>query len=481
MSFGVIEIQDEVNIRFRGVPKYLIEKAQKNVTWHVPGFPHMPAYRAGRWDGTVSLLSTTGKTFLNLHDRVLEVFEEAGYEFDVEDHRHDWSEVVEQMELPGADLFSEYSWPNGDPVMLRDYQLNAVHAAIENGQGLLEMATGAGKTLTCAAISKTYSAHGKVVLIVPNIDLAIQTQALFKMLGLDPGIWYGEMKDARDITITTWQSLDHFPELMADVVCVIVDEAHQAKSKILSDIMMGPAANVPFRFGCTGTVPKEDLPRNQIIAVIGNVIFQLKAWELQQKGVLASSEVFQLVMQDSKNPRYQMASSFEEWSEQLDWIFSDPARLDYMTSMIKEIAREEGNVLILVPYRKHGKALEERIEGSVSLDGKDRPTKRREKYEWFNENDNNVLICTFGIASTGLDIPRIKVLCFIEPGKKFEKVIQTVGRGLRKASDKNHVMILDIVGDTVFSKSHASERRRLYKEAKIEVTREEIDYAGTQQ
>lgn len=478
MPFGIIEIQDEVNVRFRGIPKYLIEEAQKEVTWHVPGFPHMPAYKSGRWDGTVKLLSATGKTFLNLTDRIMPTFEAAGYEFDIEDSRHDWSDVIEAIDLPGDDLFSDYQWPNGDPVMLRDYQLNAVHAAINNGQGLLEMATGAGKTLTCAAISKVYSPHGKVVLIVPNIDLAIQTQALFKMLGLEPGIWYGEMKDARDITITTWQSLDHFPELMTDVVCVIVDEAHQAKSKVLSDIMIGPAANVPFRFGCTGTVPKEDLPRNQIYSVIGETIFQLKAWELQKKGVLASSEVFQLVMMDSKNPRYQMASSFDEWSEQLDWVFADPERLDAMTTIIKDVAENEGNVLILVPYRKHGKALEERIEGSVSLDGKDRPAKRREIYEWFNDNDNNVLICTFGIASTGLDIPRIKVLCFIEPGKKFEKVIQTVGRGLRKASDKDHVSILDIVGDTAFSKTHAAERRRLYKEAKINVTTEEIKYAG---
>lgn len=259
----------------------------------------------------------------------------------------------------------------------------------------------------------------------------------------------------------------------------VVSNCHQAKSKVLSDIMVGPASNVPFRFGCTGTVPKEDLFKNQIISTIGEIIFQLKAYELQKKGVLASSIIYQMILQDSKNERYKMASSFDEWTDQIDWMFSDPKRVDAIVEIIKIAAEEEGNVLMLVPFKRHGKLLQERIEGSISLDGDDRATKRREWYEWFNKQDNAVLICTFGIASTGIDIPRIKVLGFIEPGKKFEKVIQTIGRGLRKASDKDHIPILDIVGDTDYSKAHARERVKIYKEAKIEVIKEELDYANT--
>lgn len=482
MPTGIIEVQDEVNVRIRGVPRNLIEQAQELVTWTVPGFVHMPLYKAGRWDGTIKLLSNTGKTYLNLLDLILPNLEDAGYDFEVEDSRVDWSDVIDKIELPDENLFADHTWEgtdDGTPIVLRDYQLDAVHAALEYGQGLLEMATGSGKTLTCAAISKVYSAYGKVVVIVPNIDLAIQTQATFKKCGIDTGIWYGELKEAKDVTISTWQSLDHFPELMAGVVCTIVDEAHQAKSKTLSEIMSGPASGVPFRFGCTGTVPKEDLPRNQIRGVIGDVIFQLRSWELQKRGVLASSEVFQIRLLDSKNPRWIMAPYFEEWSDQLNWIFSDPDRLQTVAEIIIDAAENEGNVLILVPYKKHGKLLEEAIPGSISIDGNVKSKKRQEVYDWFGSNDNNVLICTFGIASTGLDIPRIKVLCFVEPGKKFEKVIQTVGRGLRKADDKDHVTIIDITGDVSFSKTHAAQRRKLYKEAKINYQVEDIQYADS--
>jgi superfamily II DNA or RNA helicase len=273
--------------------------------------------------------------------------------------------------------------------------------------------------------------------------------------------------------------MDHYPELMAGVVCVIVDEAHQAKAKTIGEIMTGPASNAPFRFGCTGTVPKEDLARHQIFGAIGPILFTLTSWELQQQGVLASSQVYQITLKDSRNPRYRMASAFDDWSEQLAWQFADPERFATMVAIIQDLVETEGNTLVFVPHKEHGKMLANAIAGSVSLDGDDKAHKRRKHYEWFNANDGNVLICTYGIASTGLDIPRIKVLCFIEPGKKFEKIIQSIGRGLRKAEDKDHVTIMDIASDTDFSKKHAASRRKLYKDANIPCITEDYDYANS--
>jgi superfamily II DNA or RNA helicase len=259
----------------------------------------------------------------------------------------------------------------------------------------------------------------------------------------------------------------------------VVSNCHQAKAKTLSEIMSGPASNVPFRFGCTGTVPKEDIWQQQIRGIIGEKIFTLKAWELQEKGVLASAEVYQITFEDSKNPEYiQAAKAFEDWADQLNWLFNCKPRTEMIASIIEEAAIDEGNVLTLIPYKKHGKVLHELIDGSISIDGDVKGAKRQVVYEKFGAGDNGVLIATFGIASTGLDIPRIHVLGFIEPGKKFEKIIQTVGRGLRKASDKDHIIIFDFAGDSDFAKKHATERRRLYKEAKIPCHVETISYVN---
>lgn len=256
--------------------------------------------------------------------------------------------------------------------------------------------------------------------------------------------------------------------------CVVAN-CHLAKAKVLNEILSGPAANVPFRFGCTGTVPKEDLARFQIKAVLGDVIFTLRSWELQRKNILAKADIYQIKLKDSSNRDYHIASnSHETWADEINWTFTNKDRLGYVAEMIREIAVEKGNTLVLVQYRKHGKALLELLPEAISLDGRDK--ERLTKYTEFNEGDNNILICTFGIASTGIDIPRIFNLVILEPGKKFEKVMQTLGRGLRRTEDKKHLTVFDIYGDVGLSKKHAAARRGLYKEAKQNVEIIEVEY-----
>lgn len=478
MPTAILEIQDEVNVRFIGVPKNLIAEAQSYLTYYVPNFKFMTKYKLGQWDGKIRLLSNTGKTYLNLIHDITPFLERNGYDFEIDDQRADWSSVIDQLTFPSEDDFSEYTLDGESPIKIRDYQLSATHAAIREGQGLLEMATGSGKTLTTGVLASVYAPYGKVVVIVPNIDLVLQTQATYRKMGLDVGIWYGECKDSNQITIATWQSLDNFPELFIGVICCIVDEAHEATAKTLTDIMSGPASNVPFRFGCTGTVPKDELSRQQLRGIIGETIFQLSSWELQQRGVLADSHVMQIELNDQSNPRYQTAPDFESWTEEVDFLLGDVERLDTIRSIIMDAAETEGNVLLLVPFKKHGKIIQELIPGSVSIDGDDKSKDRREVYTDFNDGDNQVLICTFGIAATGIDIPRIMVLGFLEPGKKFQKVIQVVGRGLRKAHDKDYVTILDFFSNTGRSKKHASERRKIYKGSRISHEIVKVDYVN---
>lgn len=490
MSHGTIHIKDEVNVRVKGVDRDTLKEASKELTFFVPGFQFMPAYKLGRWPGTIKLFHETGATYLNLLDRVLPTLENAGYEFSIQDDRRDWSDVLEAIECPDDHVFAEYKNDKGEPIILRDYQMDAIRTALSTGSGILEMATGAGKTLTCAAISHAYAPFGKVVVIVPDVGLVLQTHGVFKSVGIDTGIWYEKIKEQKQVTISTWQSLDGFPELMNDVVCVILDEAHQGKAKTINEIMTGPAKNVPFRFGCTGTLPKEELFRLQIEASIGPSIFQLATWELQKKKVLAETNIYQIQLQDKKNPAYWnhkrpknvkdedwKGPDFPEWKNQLDWFFTCEDRMRIIAELIQDAVDTSGNTLVLVNYRAHGEALQALLPGSVYMDGtNDAKTERLPHFKRFNETDGNILICTAGIASKGIDIPRIFNLIFIELGKRFERTMQTIGRGLRKASDKDSVNILDICGDHGYSKSHATDRRSLYREAKQHVEIITLEY-----
>jgi superfamily II DNA or RNA helicase len=62
----------------------------------------------------------------------------------------------------------------------------------------------------------------------------------------------------------------------------------------------------------------------------------------------------------------------------------------------------------------------------------------------------------------------------IEPGKSFVRVIQSIGRGLRKAEDKDFVDIYDITANTKYSKRHLTERKRFYKEANYKFSIEKV-------
>lgn len=477
MAIAKIRILDEVNSVITGLDPDTFKKVQNVLTFYVPGFVHMPLYKLGRWDGRIKLVTANCGLPINLVPYIVDILTENGYELKIiEDNRSDYSEDLKKIDLIDRNSFNHILLEK-KPLLLWEHQKDAVNRALQNGGGILELATGSGKTLICAILSHIYSQIGKVVVIVPNIDLVLQTQIWFDKLGIDTGIWYGESKNPKHVTVSTWQSLSIYPELLGGVKCVIVDEVHQSKAKTLQEILTGPAAKVPFRFGCSGTIPKEDLFRKQIIGAIGEIIFSLPSWELQEKGILAKSHITQIMLDDCSNPSYIKNirnDSIQDWADEVNWMFTQTERWEYIADMIKEVTEQNNNSLVLVQYRKQGKKLQELIPNAVSLDGRNKD--RKEIYDIFNKENHNVLICTTGIASTGIDIPRIYNLFIIEPGKKFEKIIQILGRGLRKAEDKDSLNVFDICGNSSFSKTHANKRRTLYKGAKHDFERIKVDY-----
>ena len=92
-------------------------------------------------------------------------------------------------------------------------------------------------------------------------------------------------------------------------------------------------------------------------------------------------------------------------------------------------------------------------------------TDRKDAYNDINEGTNTITIATYGVAAVGINIPRIFNLVLLEPGKSFVRVIQSIGRGVRMAEDKDFVQIWDVTSRCKFSKRHLTERKKYYKEA----------------
>ena len=479
-----IILKDEVNCKVEGLDLQTRRKCEQKLKFFLPYARHVPAYKLGRWDGCVGFFTMGGNTFVNALSHIIPILQENKYEFEVEDNRNTWNFDFQQIT---EDHFSDRTWPDkhpaaGEPVVLRDYQVNIINKFLANNQSIQEIATGAGKTLMTAALSNLIEPYGRSIVIVPNKDLVTQTEADYINLGLDVGVYFGDRKEfGKTHTICTWQSLNliekrfrdgesemSLDEFAEDVVCIMVDEVHQAKADVLKKLLTGSFRNVPIRWGLTGTIPKADHERLSLEVGLGEVVHQLAASELQEQGVLAQCDVNILQLQDTV--------SYGNYQSELTYLTTDRNRLDYVSELIGRMA-ESGNTLVLVDRIKAGEGLVERLgEDTVFISGAMKTTDRKDEYDEVSGADNKIIIATYGVAAVGINIPRIFNLVLIEPGKSFVRVIQSIGRGIRKAKDKDHVQIWDITSSAKFSKRHLTERKKFYKEANYPFRVEKVDY-----
>jgi superfamily II DNA or RNA helicase len=149
--------------------------------------------------------------------------------------------------------------------------------------------------------------------------------------------------------------------------------------------------------------------------------------------------------------------------------------MDKMGEMIHAISLE-GNTLVLVDRIAAGLALVERLPGAVFVNGDTKSDKRKAEYDEVATSDKKIIVATYGVAAVGINIPRIFNLVLIEPGKSFVRVIQSIGRGIRKAEDKDFVQIWDITSSCRFAKRHLTARKAFYKEANYPFSVEKISY-----
>jgi superfamily II DNA or RNA helicase len=132
--------------------------------------------------------------------------------------------------------------------------------------------------------------------------------------------------------------------------------------------------------------------------------------------------------------------------------------------------------LILVDRVNAGKELISRLPDSVFISGETKLTERKEEYDEIATSTGKIIVATYGVAAVGINIPRIFNLVLVEPGKSFVRVIQSIGRGIRKAEDKDFVQIWDITSSCRFAKRHLTQRKAFYKEANYPFDMEKLTY-----
>ena len=485
MKQATIIIRDEVNIKIEGLDLDCRKALVNAFKYENPAARYMPAVRLGRWDGKIAYFQLGGSTYTNLLPEILPILEKFDYDVELDDQRTYLTSF--EFDAISENTFSNRTWPvghpiAGQPIELRDYQVELINNFLTNPQCVQEVATGAGKTIMTAGLSWNVEKYGRSIVIVPNKDLVRQTEKDYVNLGLDVGVYFGDRKDYnRKHTICTWQSLNNLlkdtksgdaeftiQDFLEDVVCVIVDEVHMAKADALKTLLTGVMAHVPIRWGLTGTVPKEKFESQALLVALGPVIGRLSANELQQQGVLAQCHVNIVQLIDYVE--------YKDYQSELKYLLEESGRLDTIAALIERV-NETGNTLVLVDRVAAGQALADRLgDRAVFVSGATKGTKRQAEYDQVATATDKIIVATYGVAAVGINIPRIFNLVMIEPGKSFTRVIQSIGRGIRKAEDKDHVEIWDVTSTCKFSKRHLTRRKAFYREANYPFSAEKLDW-----
>lgn len=490
-----VRILDEANCVIVGLTADHINYFYELFKRRPPNHFFNPKFKLGSWDGYIRYFLKTGKTYVFLLNDIVPKIQAFGYKIELVDQRLSY-----QIDVPlvKADHFAHIpDLETGEPTTLRPYQVDAVNSLISNAGGIVIAGTGAGKTITSAALVDSYGKLGlKTIIIVPDTSLVLQTRSDLQGWGLDVGEYSGDFKELDHThVVSTWQALQNNPSIMKQFEVVVVDECHGLKGQVLTSLLNEYGKNIVFRFGLTGTLPKAETDAMAVRIAVGDVQYVISAHDLIEQGWLASLHINILQLEEDLKEQYEnflkenpqvrpkptyaqfKDSYFPEYSAEKRYLQTDKERMEWIANYIMaKRDMKKGNVFCLVDGVSFGKKLAKLIDGAIFVHGKDKSKARKQVYDLFKDNDNLVVIATVNVASTGLNIKRIFNLMFIDVGKSFIRVIQTIGRGLRKAPDKDHVDVTDVCTDLKYGKKHVRERIKFYEEARYPYKKRKVNY-----
>ncbi len=248
---------------------------------------------------------------------------------------------------------------------------------------------------------------------------------------------------------------------------LVVSNCHGGKAKEMKRLMTESFAHCPIRWGLTGTMPEEESDQLSVTSSIGPVVGSLTAKELQDKGVLSNCHISIVQMLDHQD--------YPTYPEELDFLVTDQQRIEWISLLIAKVA-ETGNTLVMFNRIETGDKLKLLLPDAAFVSGGTNVKKRKEEYDNINEGTNQIVLATYGVASTGIDIPRLFNLVLIEPGKSFIRVIQSIGRGIRRANDKDFINVFDVCSTAKFSKRHLTKRKKFYSDAQYPYSVKKYDW-----
>ena len=472
-----ISKKNEVYLVLTNLDPSTVQELTEFFTFEVPGAKFMPTVRKRIWDGKIRLFSPqTGQIYVGLLQYVKKFCDSSNIKYTVEEGIED----VRSIDVKDVRGFIKSLKPKskGKSLKIRDYQISAVQLALSRNRGLLVSPTASGKSLIIYSLVRYYQKMGeRTLILVPTTSLVEQMSSDFEDYG-----WYGHVqkiyqgyttKVENDVVISTWQSVYKMPKKYFEQFgCVIGDEAHLFKAKSLTGIMT-KLHQCKYRFGLTGTLDGTQTHRLVLEGLFGSVEKVVSTKELIDKKTLANLKIKCIILKHS-NIRERM-----KYAEELEYIVTNEKRINFVVNLLQYL---RGNTLCLFQLvEKHGKPLFERLENERSSTGDSyfvyggTETEEREKIRTLVDmGTNSIIVASFGVFSTGINIRNINNIVLASPSKSKIRVLQSIGRGLRTSSDKDSVLVYDIADDMTynnrynFTLNHFTERLNIYNEEQFD-------------
>ena len=466
---------NEVHLKVDTEPSIARELADY-FTFEVPGHRFMPAYKNKIWDGKIRLFSTaTGKIYVGLLEYLKKFCDRNDIQINIDEGVEDVKKIT--REVVEGFIKSLKPMARGNPIKLRDYQIDAVEYGIKSNRALLVSPTASGKSLIIYSLVRYYKMMGlKTLILVPTTSLVEQMYSDFKDYGWSSDnhcqkIYQGHDKNvSKDVVISTWQSIYKMKkEYFKDFGCVIGDEAHLFKSKSLTNIMT-KLVDCKYRFGLTGTLDGTQTHRLVLEGLFGAVEKVVSTKELMDNKTLANLNIECIVLKHEEE-NCKLVKDYS-YAEEIDYLVLQPDRNNFITGLCNNL---KGNTLCLYQLvEKHGKSLYELMKDfdrKVFFVYGGTDAKTRNDIRGIVEKEKNaIIIASYGTFSTGINIRNINNVVFSSPSKSRIRVLQSIGRGLRTSASKDSIRLFDLSDDLSykskvnFTLNHFNERLNIYNE-----------------
>jgi superfamily II DNA or RNA helicase len=445
------------------------EELSEYFTFMAPNYRFNPKYKARIWDGKIRLFNRRSRLiYIGLYEELAKFARERGYDFHID-------------ELGGT---TAYSLAEGEAyarsiklpesMIPRPYQTESFVHCVRHGRSLFVSPTGSGKSLIIYMLLRHYNT--KTLIIVDSLNLLNQMKSDFKEYGFNVDEMIHLISGGSDkwtdkpIVISTWQSAANMEApWFQQFKLVIGDEAHRYKATSLKYILEAMTAT-PYRFGFTGSLDGSQTNQLVLEGLFGPYKKIKSTKDLMDEGYLSELEIKAITLTYTDEER--KLHSKDKYEDELKFLYGHPKRNRFIENLALSL---EGNSLVMFQrVEDHGIPLYEALRARAGqipvyyVSGQTEKDDRESIRKIVNTHERSITVASVGTFSTGVNIPQLNNIIVAAPTKSVIRVLQTIGRGLRKTDTKTKCVVFDISDNLSWKKKinftlkHFAERLKVY-------------------